>query len=109
MKQVNQASNHLAEIAQRPNACACGDCYHPSFGPNTDGEPCPWCRDCACHRSDHVGTDRHGDPWTPGDDGLMHTPETAPFPREHVEKKWGPLRYSPATLTESVSESSDDD
>lgn len=24
-------------------------------------------------------------------DGLMHTPETAPFPREHVEHKWGPL------------------
>lgn len=35
--------------------------------------------------------DRHGDIWTLGDDGLMHTPETAPFPREHVEKKWGPL------------------
>lgn len=25
----------------------------------------------------------------------MHTPETAPFPREHVEKKWGPLRLIP--------------
>ena len=25
----------------------------------------------------------------------MHTPETAPFPREYVEKKWGPLRLSP--------------
>ena len=36
--------------------------------------------------------DRHGDVWTEGDDGLMHTPETASFPREHVEKKWGPLR-----------------
>jgi hypothetical protein len=35
--------------------------------------------------------DRHGDVWTDGGDGLMHTPETASFPREHVEKKWGPL------------------
>lgn len=36
--------------------------------------------------------DRQGDVWTPGPDGLLHTPETAPFTREHVERKWGPLR-----------------
>lgn len=36
--------------------------------------------------------DKHGDVWTLGDDGLLHTPETAPFSREHVEKKWGPLK-----------------
>lgn len=36
--------------------------------------------------------DRQGDVWTRGDDGLMHTPDTAPFPREHVERKWGPLK-----------------
>lgn len=35
--------------------------------------------------------DRQGDVWVLGADGLMHTPETAPFTREHVEKKWGPL------------------
>ncbi len=35
--------------------------------------------------------DRHGDIWRLGDDGLMHSFETAPFSREHVEKKWGPL------------------
>lgn len=35
--------------------------------------------------------DRHGDYWTEGDDGLLHSAETAPFPREHVERKWGPL------------------
>jgi hypothetical protein len=35
--------------------------------------------------------DRHGDIWMLGADGLMHTPETAPFPLEHVERKWGPL------------------
>lgn len=36
--------------------------------------------------------DRHGDVWRLGNDGLLWTEETAPFPREHVEKKWGPLR-----------------
>lgn len=36
--------------------------------------------------------DRFGDVWHLGDDGLMHSFETAPFPRGHVEKKWGPLR-----------------
>lgn len=36
--------------------------------------------------------DKQGDVWRLGDDGLMHTYETAPFPREYVEKKWGPLR-----------------
>lgn len=35
--------------------------------------------------------DEQGDVWRLGDDGLLHTPETQPFPREHVEKKWGPL------------------
>lgn len=37
--------------------------------------------------------DQQGDVWRYShDDGLMHTPETRPFRREHVEKKWGPLR-----------------
>jgi hypothetical protein len=36
--------------------------------------------------------DRHGDVWRLGRDGLMHTKDTAPFSREHVERKWGPLR-----------------
>lgn len=35
--------------------------------------------------------DQQGDTWTLGDDGLLHTPDTAPFPHDHVEKKWGPL------------------
>jgi hypothetical protein len=35
--------------------------------------------------------DIQGDVWTLGEDGLLHTPETAPFSREHVDKKWGPL------------------
>lgn len=46
------------------------------------------------HTSEHPAEawrDRQGDVWTLGDDGLMHSCETAPFPREHVEKKWGPL------------------
>lgn len=36
--------------------------------------------------------DRHGDEWKFGSDGLMHSPETAPFKFEYVQKKWGPLR-----------------
>jgi hypothetical protein len=47
----------MAETAVRrlPNRCAaCEDCYHPTVGPNTDGEPCPWCRDCGCHESEHA-------------------------------------------------------
>jgi hypothetical protein len=36
--------------------------------------------------------DNQGDVWEMGADGQMHTRETRPFPREHVEKKWGPLR-----------------
>lgn len=38
--------------------------------------------------------DRHGDVWTMGDDGLLHTRETAPFSFEHVQRKWGPLRVT---------------
>lgn len=36
--------------------------------------------------------DKQGDVWSLSDDGLMETPETALFSREHVERKWGPLR-----------------
>lgn len=36
--------------------------------------------------------DKQGDVWRLGDDGLMHSFETAPFPREYIEKKWGPLK-----------------
>ena len=39
--------------------------------------------------------DNQGDVWRLGEDGLMHTFETAPFPREYVEKKWGPLKPVP--------------
>lgn len=47
----------------------------------------------ALDATDVVGwLDRHNDIWREGDDGLMHSHETRPFPREHVEKKWGPLR-----------------
>lgn len=42
--------------------------------------------------------DKQGDVWRFGPDGLMHTPETAPFPRAHVERKWGPLRLIPGLL-----------
>jgi hypothetical protein len=35
--------------------------------------------------------DRHGDIWSPRADGLWVTRETAPFPYEHIARKWGPL------------------
>lgn len=38
-----------------------------------------------------VWRDRHGDEWVEDAGSLMHSFETAPFPREYVEKKWGPL------------------
>lgn len=54
--------------------------------------PCedwPLCR----HRdpSAPAWKDRHGDVWVVGPDGLLWTNETRPFPRELVERKWGPL------------------
>lgn len=39
--------------------------------------------------------DRHGDVWELGADGLLYSFETAPFPREVVAKKWGPLIPEP--------------
>lgn len=42
--------------------------------------------------TDQSWIDNQGDVWRMGEDGLMHTPETAPFSREYVERKWGPLR-----------------
>jgi hypothetical protein len=39
--------------------------------------------------------DKQGDVWTLGSDGLLHTPETAPFTFERVQKKWGPLKRYP--------------
>ena len=44
--------------------------------------------------------DKQGDVWQLGDDGLMHSPETTPLPRGHVETKWGPLTL---VRTEAVS------
>lgn len=59
--------------------------------------PCPEHRVPPAPREVFIGLtprawrDRQGDIWRLGDDGLLHTPETAPFSREHVERKWGPL------------------
>jgi hypothetical protein len=41
--------------------------------------------------------DRMGDVWTFDEDGIGHSPETAPFSRKYVERKWGPLRPDPST------------
>ena len=53
---------------------------------------CRLCVTLLAHTESLSWADRNRDVWRVGDDGLMWTPETAPFPREHVEKKWGPLR-----------------
>lgn len=45
----------------------------------------------AVDAADAEWVDNQGDVWVQGEDGLMHSYETAPFPREHVERKWGPL------------------
>lgn len=53
---------------------------------------CKLCVDLLLTTDSLSWVDRQGDVWRRGDDGLMHTPETRPFPREHVARKWGPLR-----------------
>ena len=77
---------------QHAGPCACPGCYVHG---------CAHCASIGCTRHIHGQPptqhatgwiDRDGDVWHLGADGLMHTPETAPFPREHVERKWGPLR-----------------
>ncbi|MCZ4066487.1 hypothetical protein O1W71_02235 [Microbacterium sp. H37-C3] len=72
-------------------------------GPGTHHRVCKACAERAGEetiRGTHQGLfqyalyplrDRHGDVWMLGDDGLLHTRETAPFSRDHVERKWGPL------------------
>ena len=41
--------------ARLATACSlCDDCFHPSFGPNMDGEPCDYCRDCGCPSAEHT-------------------------------------------------------
>jgi hypothetical protein len=49
--------------------------------------------------TDQSWIDRQGDVWALGEDGLLHTPETRPFSREYVERKWGPLREVTVTTT----------
>lgn len=51
-------------------------------------------------RAAEAWVDKHGDVWREGADGLLHTPETAPFSREVVERKWGPLRPVAGLLRE---------
>lgn len=104
-------SHHTATAEHEPMesevlewACIYGECDHDD--PGASCPPTPFLACTVCRGSAHEGDletfipwpckrtpvrDRHGDVWTLGDDGLMHTPETRPFPREHVEKKWGPL------------------
>lgn len=69
--------------------------------PFTRTRSCQWCvlSDEAVAARRGLATlrlrDKHGDVWMVGEDGLMHTRETAPFSFEHVVRKWGPLRVVP--------------
>lgn len=78
----------LAFPAQHATLC-------PRFAAGRGGEPAPETVDVAAAarlaETEPAWVDRHGDVWRRGDDGLMHTRETRPFPREYVERKWGPL------------------
>lgn len=63
---------------------------HTTLDP--DKVTCRLCVTLLANSESLAWVDRQGDVWRVGDDGLMHTPETAPLPREYAEKKWGPLR-----------------
>lgn len=92
-----EARDPHAAATARGSRCVLDDDGHEdhrdAFGEmftTHDAEPTAW-------------RDRHGDIWRLGADGRMHSPETAPFTREHVEKNWGPLvavRHAPP-LTEA--------
>ena len=90
-----------AELGAPPLLCAFAlhrgrYCVRPAGHEATDGRV-----PRHASESDEAWIDRHGDVWRFHSDGLMHTPETQPFPREYVEKKWGPLRLSsPAQRTD---------
>lgn len=80
-----------------------GDELVSFFGvqPFTRTRVCQWCvvRDAIEDaRRNEYGLlefqDRQGDTWVFGREGLMHTPETAPFEFDHVQRKWGPLRVT---------------
>lgn len=43
------------------------------------------------HAESGPWVDRQGDVWNLGNDGLLHTRETAPLSAAHVNRKWGPL------------------
>lgn len=63
------------------NACTeCGDCFHPVVGPNTDGEPCEWCRDCGCGSDKHTRMERVFPPDVPADDDQLALDHQRPTP-----------------------------
>ena len=114
---------HLAGPASGPlggtGPCLCGfDRHAPGVGFNVGGgtsgiglfEACARCAELVdgpirgMNADDFGWVDRHCDIWRFGDDGLMHTPETAPFSRAHVEKKWGPLQLIRVTRLHAAPE-----
>ena len=99
-------AQHTAEIGLGTPSAICAFalhrgryCMRPAGHEKTDGR-------VPRHDSTQAWIDRYDDVWTLGDDGLLHSFETAPFPREHVEKKWGPLRPT-AVTSPAVTEGGD--
>jgi hypothetical protein len=73
----------------------CRSCLHEEMGRAFDAIVSPRPAPTALQLRTGPWRDIHGDVWTLGEDGLLHTPETRPFSREYVEKKWGPLVPTP--------------
>lgn len=76
----------------------CRACLHEEMGRAFDAIVSPQPEQTALQQRTGPWRDIQGDVWTLGEDGLLHTPETRPFSREHVEKKWGPLVWTEAPV-----------
>jgi hypothetical protein len=81
----------------------CRACLHEEMRRSFDAIVSPQPEPTALQLRTGPWRDIQGDVWALGEDGLLHTPETRAFPREHVEKKWGPLVVeSPGPAPESL-------
>lgn len=95
---------HVGDIVQITTYFPRGE-HVRDFGvkPFTRTRACQWCvltseATAAKRGAQELSLrDRQGDVWMIGDDGLLHTRETAPFSFEYVQRKWGPLRVAQPT------------